>query len=69
LLSESAEKVKRGHNNGLGRALECGHVQAAIIQEQVAKARDRGDIDSAVSLAATAKRLLSLIDETEKLKA
>ena len=69
LLSDSAEKVKSGHNNGLGRALECAHVQAALIQEQVAKARDRADIDSAVGLAATAKRLLSLIDETEKLRA
>ena len=69
LLAESAEKVKNGHNNGLGHALECAHVQAAVIQEHVAKARDRGDIDSAVGLAATAKRLLALIDETEKLKA
>jgi hypothetical protein len=69
LLSESADKVKSGNRHGLGRALNCAHIQAAAIQEQVAKARDRGDIDSAVGLAATAKRLLSLIDETEKLKA
>jgi len=69
LLFESAEKVKRGHANRLVEALESAHVQAALIQEQVAKAKDRGDIDSAVSLAATAKRLLAVIDETEKLKA
>jgi hypothetical protein len=69
LLSESAEKVKNGQPNGLASSLECGHIQAAMIQEHVAKARDRGDIDSAVSLAATAKRLLALIDETEKLRA
>lgn len=69
LLFESGEKVKRGQPNRLAEALECAHVQAAVIQEQVAKSKDRGDIDSAVSLAATAKRLLAVIDETEKLKA
>jgi len=69
MLSESASKVKSGRANGLIEALECAHVQAASIQEHVAKAKDRGDIDSAVSLAATAKRLLALIDETEKLRA
>lgn len=69
LLSEAVEKFKAGQKNPLSQALQCAHVQAAVIQEQVAKAKDRGDIDSAVSLAATAKRLLSLIDETEKLKA
>ena len=69
LLFESAEKVKRGQPNRLAEALECAHVQAAVIQEQVAKAKDRGDIDAAVSLAATSKRLLAVIDEAEKLKA
>ena len=69
LLFESGEKVKRGQPSRLAESLECAHVQAAVIQEQVAKAKDRGDIDSAVSLAATAKRLLAVIDETEKLKA
>ena len=69
LLFDSGEKVKHGHPSKLAEALECAHIQAAVIQEQVAKAKDRGDIDSAVSLAATAKRLLAVIDETEKLKA
>jgi hypothetical protein len=69
LLVESAEKVKRGQPSKMIEALDCAHVQAALIQEQVAKAKDRGDIDAAVSLAATAKRLLAVIDETEKLKA
>jgi hypothetical protein len=69
LLFESAEKVKHGRPGKLAEALECAHVQAAVIQEQVAKAKDRGDIDAAVSLAATSKRLLAVIDQTEKLKA
>jgi hypothetical protein len=61
--------MKSARGNALANALDCAHVQAAAIQEHVAKAKDRGDIDAAVSLAATAKRLLSLIDETEKLRA
>lgn len=69
LLSDSAHKVRNGRTNGLVEALDSAHVQAATIQEQVAKAKDRGDIDAAVSLAASAKRLLALIDETEKLRA
>jgi hypothetical protein len=68
-LAESAHKVRSGRTNGLLSALESAHVQAANIQEQVAKAKDRGDIDAAVNLSATSKRLLSLIDETEKLRA
>lgn len=69
LLFEAGEKVKRGQPSRLAEALQCAHVQAAVIQEQVAKAKDRGDIDSAVSLAASAKRLLAVLDETERLKA
>jgi hypothetical protein len=69
LLFESAEKVRRGRPNQLIDALACAHLQAALIQEQVAKAKERSDIDSAVSLAATSKRLLAVIEETEKLKA
>jgi hypothetical protein len=69
LLAESAQKVRAGQVNGFAQALECAHGQACAIQEQVARAKDRADIDSAVNLAATAKRLLTLIDETEKLKA
>jgi hypothetical protein len=69
LLAEAAKKVGNGRTNGLVEALEAAHVQAAAIQEHVAKAKETGDIDAAVTLAATAKRLLALIDETEKLKA
>ena len=68
LLAEAAAKAKSGNAHALSSALESAHAQAAGIQEQVAKAKDRGDIDSAVSLAATAKRLLTMIDGTEKLR-
>lgn len=68
LLQESADKMRSGQGNSLSRSLELAHIQAASIQEQVAKAKDKADIDSAVNLAATAKRLLALIADTEKLK-
>lgn len=68
LLSDCVNSAKAGQKHLLHAALECAHSEAAAIQEQVAKAKQRGDIDSAVSLAATAKRLLTLIDATEKLK-
>ena len=68
LLVNAAAMAKEGNKNGLMEALDCSHHQAAAIQEQVAKAKERGDIDAAVSLAATAKRLLAVIDATEKLK-
>ncbi len=68
LLSQSLKKLRSGQVNGLAQALNWAHIQAALIQEQVAKAKDRADIDAAVGLAASAKRLLALIDEAEKLK-
>jgi hypothetical protein len=68
LVANAAAMAKEGNKGGLAEALDCSHHQAAAIQEQVAKAKERGDIDAAVSLAATAKRLLAVIDATEKLK-
>ncbi len=68
LVATAAAMAKEGNKSGLIEALDCSHHQAAAIQEQVAKAKERGDIDAAVSLAATAKRLLAVIDATEKLK-
>lgn len=68
MVASAAAMAKEGNRTGLTEALDCSHHQAAAIQEQVAKAKERGDIDAAVSLAATAKRLLAVIDATEKLK-
>lgn len=67
LLQEAADKLRSGQSNVLSQTLELAHVQAASIQEQVAKSKDKADIDAAVNLAATAKRLLALIADTEKL--
>jgi hypothetical protein len=67
-IANAAAMAKEGNKGALAEALDCAHHQAAAIQEQVAKAKERGDIDAAVSLAATAKRLLAVIDVAEKLK-
>ncbi len=49
--------------------ISAAHVEAGFLQEQVSIAKDKKNIDAAVNLAATAKRLLSLLEEAEKLGA
>jgi hypothetical protein len=50
----------------LNPAISLGHAEASQIQERIAEAKDKKNIDAAVSLAATAKRLLGVLDEAEK---
>jgi hypothetical protein len=50
----------------LASALEIGHAEAARLQEQIAQARDARNIDAAVNLAASQKRLLQILDEAHK---
>jgi len=59
---------KRGESVDKAGALGIAHTEAAQIQERVAEAKDAKNIDAAVNLAATAKRLLALIEEAEKLQ-
>lgn len=68
LLAHVMSQSPHPDRGALAQALDTAHMQAASMQEQVAKAKDAGDIDSAVSLAATAKRLLAVIEHAEKLK-
>ncbi|MGH9491970.1 MAG: hypothetical protein ACRD2K_00585, partial [Terriglobales bacterium] len=67
LLFQGAEKSKRGQPVPLQGLLQMAHAEAARIQEQVARAKDARNIDAAVNLAASGKRLLALMDEAEKL--
>ena len=67
LLFQGVEKVKRGLAAPLQSLLQMAHAEAARIQEQVARAKDARNIDAAVNLAASGKRLLALMDEAEKL--
>ena len=56
----------RQGGSGLEKAISVAHTEAALIQARIAEAKERNDIDGAVALAATGKRLLSLLDEAEK---
>ncbi|MBZ5646180.1 MAG: hypothetical protein LAN37_03025 [Acidobacteriia bacterium] len=67
LLEAVERKKKRVPAADLPDILKLAHAELALLQESIAKAKDAKDIDAAVNLAATCKRLLSLIDEAEKL--
>lgn len=66
VLQIGIDRHKRGGANGLADAIAQGHAEAAQIQERIAEAKDAKNIDAAVNLAATAKRLLGQIAEAEK---
>lgn len=66
VLQIGIDRHKRGGTNGLAEAIAQGHAEAAQIQERIAEAKDAKNIDAAVNLAATAKRLLGQIAEAEK---
>jgi hypothetical protein len=63
------ERQRRGEETDLGLALDLAHEQTQVMETQVTLAKDAKDIDAAVNLAATTKRLQSLIEEGEKLLA
>jgi hypothetical protein len=67
LLFQGVEKSKRGQPAPLGSLLPMAHAEAARIQEQVARAKEARNIDAAVNLAASGKRLLALMEEAETL--
>lgn len=69
VVQESLERLKHGAPaSDLPSALEIGHAEAARLQEQIAQARDTRNIDAAVNLAASQKRLLQILDEAHKLQ-
>jgi hypothetical protein len=49
-------------------ALDLARAQAAEMEAQVQEAKETNNIDAAVNLAATTKRLMALIEEGDKLK-
>ena len=67
LLFQGVENRKRGQPAPLEGLLEMARAEAAQIQQQVAGAKEARNIDSAVNLAASGKRLLALMEEAEKL--
>jgi len=59
---------KRSEATDLSAALEIAQRQTEEIKTQVLQAKESSNIDAAVNLAATAKRLLALIEEGKKLR-
>lgn len=67
ILYVCMERYRKGEPTDLSVALDLAREQVRAMEQQVAAAKESNNIDAAVNLAATAKRLLALIDETQKL--
>lgn len=68
ILHVCMERQKHGEPTDLSAALDLAQHQAEEIKAHVAEAKEAKDIDAAVNLAATAKRLLALVEEGRKLQ-
>jgi hypothetical protein len=66
ILHVCMERHKKGEPTDLTAALDIARVQVNEMSEYVEKAKEQKNIDAAVNLAATSKRLLSLIADGEK---
>ncbi len=69
ILHVCTERQRKGEPTDLNVALNLARNQIQEMERQVGYARDAHNIDAAVNLAATSKRLMSLIEEAEKLLA
>lgn len=66
ILHVCMERHKKNDPTDLSAALDIARAQIDAMKEHVEKAKESKNIDAAVNLAATSKRLLSLIAEAEK---
>ena len=68
LVTAMLEKAKETTNaTGLDRALTIARVEVSRLQERVEAAKQAKDTEAAVNLGISTKRLLSALDEAEKL--
>jgi hypothetical protein len=68
LLTSNLENAKEtGNATGLDRALTIARVEVSRLQERVEAAKQAKDTEAAVNLGISTKRLLSALDEAEKL--
>jgi hypothetical protein len=68
LLTSNLERAKEtGNATGLDRALTIARVEVSRLQERVEAAKQAKDTEAAVNLGISTKRLLSALDESEKL--
>jgi hypothetical protein len=67
ILHVCMERHRKGEPTDLAFALAMARKQTHEMDAQIALAKEANNIDAAVNLAATTKRLVALIDEGEKL--
>jgi hypothetical protein len=68
LVTAALEQAKQsGDNSGLESALTIARVEVSRLQERVEVAKQAKDTEAAVNLGISTKRLLSALDEAEKL--
>jgi hypothetical protein len=68
MLTAAIEAAKEtGNATGLDRALSVARVEVSRLQERVDVAKQAKDTEAAVNLGISTKRLLSALDEAEKL--
>ncbi len=68
LVTAALEQAKQsGNNSGLESALTIARVEVSRLQERVEVAKQAKDTEAAVNLGISTKRLLSALDEAEKL--
>lgn len=68
ILHVCMDRQKRGEPADLNAAMQLAEHQAEDMKLRVADAKEAKNIDAAVNLAATAKRLLALVEEGRKLQ-
>jgi hypothetical protein len=68
MITAATEAAKEtGNATGLDRALSVARVEVSRLQERVDVAKQAKDTEAAVNLGISTKRLLSALDEAEKL--
>ncbi len=68
MVTSATEAAKEtGNATGLDRALSVARVEVSRLQERVDVAKQAKDTEAAVNLGISTKRLLSALDEAEKL--
>ncbi len=67
ISSATTNAKEKGHTFALDKALAVGRVEASRLQDRVDVAKQAKDTEAAVNLGISTKRLLSALDEAEKI--
>jgi hypothetical protein len=67
LVEQAFGEMKHSREiTNLSSALELGHEVATELQERIARARDAKNLNDAVEMAASSKRLMTVMGEAER---